>query len=83
MIIPISHIPFFSKRKEEEPAVCVACNTTITVKHISIECADLAETRKNFFLCVCVERSLFLLFRNVNLEKMFDNVKEICKLCKV
>ena len=29
--------------KKEEPPVCVACNTTITVKHILIECADVVE----------------------------------------
>ena len=34
--------------KKEEPPVCVACNTIITVRHILIECADdLVEVRKN------------------------------------
>ena len=42
----------FLLKKEESP-VCVACNTTITVKHIS---------RKKYF----EERSLYSLFRNVN-----------------
>ena len=40
--------------KEEEPPVCVAFNTTITVKHILIECADLVEIRNKYF----EERSL-------------------------
>ena len=31
--------------KKEEPPVCVACNTTVTVKPILIECADLVEAR--------------------------------------
>ena len=35
--------------KREEPRVCVACNTSITVKHILIECADLVEARKKYF----------------------------------
>ena len=52
---------------KEEPPVCVACNTTITVKHILIECADLVEVRKKSL----EERSLYSLLRNVNLEKMF------------
>ena len=41
--------------KKEEPPDCVACNTTITVKHILIECADLLEVRKKYF----EERSSF------------------------
>ena len=40
--------------KKEEPSVCVACNTTIRVKHILIGCADLVEVRKKYF----EERSL-------------------------
>ena len=32
--------------KTEEPPVCVACNTTITDKHVLIKCADLLEVRK-------------------------------------
>ena len=35
---------------KEEPPVCVACNTIITIKHILIECADLVEVRKKYFL---------------------------------
>ena len=31
--------------KKEEPPVCVTCNTTVTVKHILIECADSVEIR--------------------------------------
>ena len=30
--------------------MCVACNAVITVKHILIECADLLEIRKKYFL---------------------------------
>ena len=35
--------------KKEEPPVCVACNTTITVKDFLIECADLVEAREKYF----------------------------------
>ena len=59
--------------KKEEPPVCVACNTAITVKHILVELADSLEVRKKYF----EERSLYSLFRNVNPEKMFDCLKEI------
>ena len=44
--------------KKEEPPVSVACNTTITVKHILMECADLVEVRRRYL------RSS--LFRNLN-----------------
>ena len=64
-------ISFFCKK--EEPPVCVACNSTITVKYILIECADLMVVRKKCF----EERSLCSLFRNVNPEKRFDFLKEI------
>ena len=62
----ISCIPFFLFFfffwEKEEPPVCVAGNTTITVKHILIECADLLGVRKKYF----EERTLYSLFRNVN-----------------
>ena len=65
--------------KKEELPVCVACNTTDTVKQMLIECADLTEIRKKYF----ERRSLYSLFRNVNPEKIYDYVKEFGKFCKV
>ena len=65
--------------KNEEPPVCVPCNAASTVKHIVIECAELVEVRKKYF----EERSLYSLFRNVNLEKFFDYLKEIGMFYKV
>ena len=62
----------FLLKKEEHP-VCVACNTTITVKHVFIECADLLEVRKKYF----EERSLYSLFRNMSSEDIFDHLKKI------
>ena len=44
--------------EKEEPPVCVACNTTITVKHILIECATFFEGRKKYFH----ERHMYSLF---------------------
>ena len=40
--LPFTHFFLF---KKEEPPACIACNTTITVIHILIECADLLEVR--------------------------------------
>ena len=77
LVIPISRTPFFWKK--EDPLVCVACNTIITVKHILIECADLVEDRKKYF----EDRSSYLLFRNVNPENIFDYLKEIGMFYKV
>ena len=63
---------FFILRKEEAP-VCVACDAVITVKHLSIECADLLEIREKYF----EEKSLYSLFRNVIPEIIFDFLREI------
>ena len=68
----------FILRKEEAP-VCVACNAVITVKHILIKCADLLEIRNKYF----EERSLYTLFRNVNLETIFGFPREIDVFCKM
>ena len=63
----------------EEPPVCVACNTTITVKHVLLEGSDSAEAGKKYQ----EERSLYSLFRNLNPEKNVDKLKEIGVFCKV
>ena len=47
-------------------------NAAITVTHILIECADLVEVKKKYF----EEKSLHSLFRNVNPEKIFYDLKE-------
>ena len=54
-------------RKEEAP-VCVACNAVITVKHI-----------KKYF----EEKFLYLLFRNVITEIIFDFLREIGVFYKI
>ena len=47
-------------------------------KYILTECADLVAVTKKYF----EEKSLYLLFRNIDLEKMFDFLREIGVLCK-
>ena len=68
----------FILRKEEAP-VCVACNVVLTVKHTLIECADLLEIREKYF----EEKSLYLLFRNVIPEVVFDFLREIGVFYKI
>ena len=68
----------FILRKEEAP-ICVACNVVLTVKHILIECADLLETRNEYF----EEKYLYSLFRNVIPEAFFDFLREIGVFYKV
>ena len=38
----------FLSIEKKQSLLCVACYTTITVKHILIECADLVEVRKKY-----------------------------------
>ena len=59
--------------RQEEAAVCVACNTILTVKHILIECADLLEVRKKYF----EQKSLYSFYRNVSPEIFFDFLRAI------
>ena len=66
------HFFISKKKKKEPPAVCVTCNTLITIKHILIECADSVEVRKKYF----EERSFCSLFKNVNLENIADCLRE-------
>ena len=67
----MTHFYVFEKKKieeQEEPPVCVACDTIITVKHVFTECADLVEVRKKY----SEDRSLYLLFQNVKPETISD-----------
>ena len=69
----LTHSVYFENRKEKkkkELPVSVACNTSITIKHILTECADLVEVRKKYNVYY-EEKSLYLLFRNANSEKKF------------
>ena len=64
---------FLLEKKKKEPHVCVTCNTIITVKHVSIECADLVEVevRKKYF-----EEIFVFTVQNVDPEKIFSYLTE-------
>ena len=51
----------------------------ITTKTILIECADSVEVGRKYF----EEKSLYLLFRNVNQENFFDFLTEIGVFFKI
>ena len=57
---------------EEEPQ-CIACNESLTVKHILVYCVDHAPTRQKYFDV----DSMATLFNTVKLEFVFDFSKEI------
>ena len=57
---------------EEEPK-CIPCNAPLTVKHVLVDCVDLAPTRQRFFDV----DSLTTLFDTVKFESIFDFLKEI------
>ena len=57
---------------EEEPQ-CNACNESITVKHILVDCVDHAPIRQKYFDV----DSMATLFNTVKLEFVFDFLKEI------
>ena len=57
---------------EEEPQ-CIPCNAPLTVKHVLVDCVDLAPTRQRFFDV----DSLTTLFDTVKFESIFDFLKEI------
>ena len=57
---------------EEEPQ-CIPCNAPLTVKHVLVDCVDLAPTRQRFFDV----DSMTTLFDTVKFESIFDFLKEI------
>ena len=57
---------------EEEPQ-CIACNESLTVKHILVDCVDHAPTRQKYFDV----DSMATLFNTVKLEFVFDFLKQI------
>ena len=58
--------------KGEEAHECIPCNTDLTVKHLLIECIDLAPVWDKYFKV----DSLKTLFDTVKLESLFDFLKE-------
>ena len=59
--------------KGEEELQCIPCNALLTIKHILVDCVDLAPIRQRFFHV----DSLTTLFDTVKFESVFDFLKEI------
>ena len=59
--------------KREEPPQCVQCNTILTVKHILIECVDLAPMRARYYQV----DNMKLLFETVRIDLILDFLREI------
>ena len=59
--------------KGEEFPECIPCNTTLSVKHLLIECTDRAHYRDKYFHA----DGLKTLFDTEKLESLFDFLKEV------
>ena len=59
--------------KGEDPPDCIPCNTILSVKHLLIECTDLAPYRDKYFYV----DNLKTLFDTVKFESLFDFLKEV------
>ena len=59
--------------KREEPPKCIPCNDIITVKHILIDCVDLASIRTKYFN----QPTLKDLFTNVDVDCILNFIKEV------
>ena len=59
--------------KREEPPKCIPCNDIITVKHILIDCVDLASIRTKYFN----QPTLKDLFTNVDVDRILNFIKEV------
>ena len=46
-----SHITHSYLLKGEEEPQCIPCNARLTIKHILVDCVDLAPIRQRFFSC--------------------------------
>ena len=71
--IGYTHMTHSYLLKGEELPECIPCNTTLSVKHILVECTDLAPYRDKYFHA----HSLKTLFDTVKLESLFDFLKEV------
>ena len=59
--------------KGEGPPECIPCNSILSVKHLLIECTDLAPYRDRYFHV----GSLKMLFDTVKLKSLFEFLKEV------
>ena len=52
--------------KGEEQPQCIPCNAPLTVKHLLVDCIDLAPKRQRYFIV----DSLIILFETVKIESL-------------
>ena len=65
-------------KKEDQP-FCLACECPLTVKHILVECTDIAEIRKKYYH----QTEMFRLFREVDPSLITNFLKELDVLSDV
>ena len=68
-----THMTHSYRLKGEQPPECIPCNSILSVKHLLIECTDLAPYRDKYFHF----DSLKALFDTVKLESLFEFLKEV------
>ena len=59
--------------KGESPPKCISCNVFLSVKHILIECADIAVVRNKYFN----QSTLKDIFNNVDINSILNFIKEV------
>jgi len=57
----------------EERPECIPCNSNYSIKHVLIDCVDVADVRQNFYNV----NNLYDLFTNVASDTIFLFLKEI------
>ena len=65
--------------KGEDPPECIACQESYTVKHILLDCGDLAFIRQRFYRTT----SLKDLFDRVNVNTILSFLKEVNLYSKI
>ena len=64
----VLHIHAIITTQREELPLCIPCNAPLTVKHLLVDCIDLASTRQK---CFNID-SLITLFESVKRESVFE-----------
>ncbi len=59
--------------KGEDQPECIACNTSLTIKHIFIECVDFNQIRWKYFNVISMEQ----LFNTIPVDLIISYFKEI------
>ena len=63
----------------EERPECIPCYSNYSLRHVLIDCVDVADVRQTFYN----DNSLYDLFTNVGGETIFKFVKEINSYTKI